>query len=136
MLLLTQNHGDGFHQVDHRLVVVHLRGVLRHGPALALHVVEDTSVHGHHNEESEQVEDCPEDQKAAAVEGRDGGAVVVIAFTVPKDGGHQTHDDSRGPDANYEQHHPPLGHVAVQLHGYDGLVALHGDGEQVGYRRS
>ena len=130
--VLTQNHGDGFHQVEDGLAVV--RAVLGHVQALVSHVDKDAGVHGHHDEECEQVQNRPEDQEAAAVERSDGGAVVQVALAVPQHGGHQAHGDAHGPDADDQQHHPALAHLAVQLHGEDGLVALHGHGQQVGHR--
>ena len=50
---LTQNHGDGFHQVDDRLIALHFSGLLRRVATLALHVNEDVGVHGHHNEKGD-----------------------------------------------------------------------------------
>lgn len=133
--LLTENHEDSFHQVDNGLAVLHLRVVLRRVLALVSDVDEDTNVHGYHDEEGEQVQNCPEDQETAAVKGGDGGAILQMALTVPHHGGHHAHDDAHRPDADYQQHNPTLTHLAVQLHGEDGLVALDGDSQQVGYRR-
>lgn len=133
--ILTQNYAGDLHQVDDGLVVPHLRRVPRGESALAPDVDEDARVHGHHDEEGEQVEERPEDQEAPAVERRHGGAVPQVALAVPERGRHQAHEDAHGPDADDQQHHPPLAHLAVQLHGQDGLVTLHGDGQQVGHGR-
>ncbi len=124
----TQDHDDGLHEVDHRLLVLDLRGVLAHAVALALHVDEDARVDGHHDGEGQQVEHGPEHQVAAAVERRHVGAQLEVADAAPAHGGDQTQHDGDEPDAHDQQHHPVVGHLAVQLHGEDGLVALQRDG--------
>lgn len=79
MCWLTQNHGDSLHQVEHRLSVSHLGGVLRHLLALVPHVDKDSGVDGHHDGEGQKIEDGPEHQVAAAVHRRHGGAVFQVA---------------------------------------------------------
>lgn len=59
---------------------------------------------------------------------------MQITLAVPDGRGHQAHEDAHGPNAQYQQHDAPPGHGAVQLHGDDGLVALHSDGQQAGHR--
>ena len=132
---LTQNHGDSLHQVDYCLLVPDLVGVLRHPLALVAHVYEDARVDDHHDGESEQVEHAPEHKVAATVHGRHGGAVPQVAEAVPAHGGHQAHDNGHHPDAYNEHDHAAVGHLAVQLHGEDGLVALYRDGQQVDHGR-
>ncbi len=108
-----------------------LRGVLAHAVALAAHVDEDARVDGQHDGEGQQVEHGPEHQVAAAVERRHVGAQMDVADAAPAHGGHQTQHDGDEPDAHDQQHHPVVGHLAVQLHGEDGLVALQRDGHQI-----
>lgn len=108
--------------------------MLRCVPALASHIDKDAGVHGHHDEESQQVESCPENQEASAVNGRHSGTVEQITLAVPDGRGHQAHDDAHCPNAQDEQPDAPPGHGAVQLHGDDGLVAFHGHGQQAGHR--
>lgn len=132
---LTYNQRDSLHQVHHRLPVPHLARMLRHLLAFAPHVDKDAGVDGQHDEEGQQVEDGPEDQVSAAVHGCHGGAVFQVAQAVPAHGGDQAHDDSHQPDEDDDDKHPPRAHLTVQLHVEDGLVALHGHGQEVDHGR-
>lgn len=134
-VFLTQDHGDGLHQVEHRLPVSHLGGVLRHLLALVLHVEKDPGVDGQHDGERQQVETSPEHQVAAAVQRRHGGAVYQVAQAVPAHGGNQAHDDGHHPDEQHDDENAPRAHLTVQLHVEDGLVALHRHGQEVEDRR-
>ena len=112
----------------------HLAGVRRHLLALAPHVDENADVDGHHDGEGEQVEQSPEHQVLAAVHGCHGGAVSQVAQAVPAHGGNQAHDNSHQPDDDDDHKNAPGAHLAVQLHVEDGLVALHGHGQEVEHR--
>lgn len=131
MCFLTQNQGDGLHQVQHRPSVSHLAGVLRHLLALVPHVDKDPGVDGQHDGEGQQVEKGPEHQVAAAVHWRHGGAVLQVAQAVPAHGGNQAHDNGHQPDEHYDDENTPGAHLTVQLHVEDGLVALHGHSQEV-----
>lgn len=131
---LTQNQGDGLHQVHHRLLVPHLTGVLRHLLALAPHIDKNPCVDSQHDEKGRQVEKGPEHQVSAAVHGCHGGAVSQVAQAVPAHGGDQTHDNGHQPDEHYDDKRSPGGHVTVELHVEDRLVALHGHSQEVGDR--
>lgn len=131
MCFLTQDHGDGLHQVEHRLFVSHLGGVLRHLLALVPNVDKDPGVDGHHDGEGQQVENGPEHQVAAAVQRRHGRAVIQVAQAVPAHSGNQAHDYGHQPDAQYNDENTPGAHLTVQLHVEDGLVALHGHSQEV-----
>ncbi len=131
MCFLTQDHGDGLHQAEHRLSVSHLGGVLRHLLALVPHVDKDPGVDGQHDGEGQQVENAPEHQVAAAVHRRHGGAVFQVTQAVPAHGGNQAHDYGHQPDEQHNDENTPGAHLTVQLHVEDGLVALHGHSQEV-----
>lgn len=128
---LTQDHGDGLHQVENRLFMSHLSGVLRHLLALVPHVYKDPGVDGQHDGEGQQVENGPEHQVAAAVHGCHGGAVLQVTQAVPAHGGNQTHDYGHQPDEQHDDENTPGAHLTVQLHVEDGLVALHGHSQEI-----
>lgn len=108
-----------------------LARVLRHLPALAPHIEEDSGVDAHHYEEGQQVENSPEHQIAAAVHWRHRRAHIQVTQAAPAHAGNQAHDDCHQPDEEYDDENPPFAHLTVQQHVEDGLVALNGHRQQV-----
>lgn len=91
-------------------------------------------IEDHHDDKGDQVENGPEDQVGAAVQGGHGGADSDGTDAIPAHTGDGTHDDGHGPDHHDHHHHPPVAHPSVELHPEDGDVPLDGDGQQVGHR--
>lgn len=132
---LTQDDGDRLDEADHGLPVARVEGgVRRHPPHLPLDVDEDVGVDHRHEEEDEEVGDGPEGQVAAAVERGHAGALLQGTQAVPTVGWDQPQQQSRGPDAEDQDHDALVGHLAVQLHGQHRLVPLHRDGQEVDHR--
>lgn len=128
----TENDDDGFGEIDHGLLVAGVEaGVFGHVRYLPLDIDEDVRVDHHHDEEDDQVGDGPEDQVAPAVEGCHAGALAQITQAVPAVGWDEAKQQGGDPNAADQNHHPLVGHCAVQLHGEDCLVPLHSDGQQV-----